>query len=203
MTESVIIPKGWHSRGYLPHFDGGEVAQTVTFRLADSLPRSVLERWEIERAHLESKNLETERRRRIQDYLDKGQGMAWMKDRRVARLVQAALLHFDGERYKLPAWVVMPNHVHVLLIPMFGYALADIVHSWKSFTSNEANKLLGRGGDFWQPDYFDRFIRNGCHYEDAIDYIESNPVKAGLCTRNEDWEFSSARVRVENVFESF
>ena len=128
--------------------------------------------------------------------------MAWMKDPRVARLVQDALLYFDGERYELPAWVVMPNHVHALLIPLQGRTLTGILHSWKSFTSNKANKLLGREGDFWQPDYFDRFIRHARHYEDAIEYIESNPVKAGLGVNNEDWEFSSARLRLGSVLDS-
>jgi len=196
MTKSVITPRGWHSRGYLPHFDGGEIAQTVTFRLADSLPRAMLHRWAVELAHLQERDAEIERRRLIEDYLDRGTGMAWMRKPLVARLVQSALLHFDGVRYKLPAWVVMPNHVHALITPQAGNALADIVHSWKSFTSNEANRFLERTGQFWQEEYFDRYIRHARHYSDAVDYIEYNPVKAGLCMHPEDWEFSSARLRL-------
>jgi REP element-mobilizing transposase RayT len=118
-----------------------------------------------------------------------------MKDPRIAALVESALLYFDNVRYRLPAWVVMPNHVHALLIPTTGFSLEDILHSWKSFTSNEANKKLRRNGRFWQEDYYDRFIRSGQHYVDAIDYIENNPVKARLCHRPEDWPFSSARFR--------
>jgi REP element-mobilizing transposase RayT len=121
-----------------------------------------------------------------------------MNDDRIAAVVQNALLYFDGVRYKLPAWVVMPNHVHALIVPKAEFALEDIVHSWKSFTSNEANKLLNRSGRFWQEDYYDRFIRNAQHYLDAIEYIEKNPVKAGLCRRPEDWPFSSARIRARS-----
>lgn len=192
----VQTPRGWHSRGYIPHFDGGEIAQLVTFRLADSLPRVVLEQWTIELAHLEEKEIETERRVRVESYLDKGMGEAWLKKREVADLVQNALLHFDGKRYRLPAWVIMPNHVHALLVPEQGHSLSSILHSWKSFTSNQANKLLGRSGNFWQEDYFDRYIRNTKHFGDAIDYIENNPVKAGLCERKVDWRFGSAGVRI-------
>ena len=198
MERSTFIPRGWHSRGYLPHFDGGEIAQTITFRLADSLPKSVLNQWELELAHLEQKKLDTEWRRRIEDYLDRGTGFAWMRNPRIAKLIQDALLYFDGVRYKLPAWVVMPNHVHALLIPQAENTLTDVVHSWKSFTSNQANQLLGREGRFWQEDYFDRYIRHAQHYIDAIDYIENNPVKAGLCARREDWSFSSARIRLRS-----
>ncbi len=195
MTTSVDIPKGWHSRGYIPHFDGGDILQTVTFRLADSLPRQMLDSWALELAHLEEKDLELERRRRIEDYLDKGTGAAWLKQRDVAHLVQSVLLFFDGERYRLSAWVIMPNHVHALLRPEFGNTVSDILHSWKSYSSNQANKLRGRKGDFWQEDYFDRYIRTPEHYYRAIDYIEHNPVKAGLSPTKCDWEFSSAHWR--------
>ena len=121
--------------------------------------------------------------------------MAWLKELQVAQLVQDALLYFDDRRYKLPAWVVMPNHVHALLIPSSVNTLTNILHSWKSFTANEANKILKREGQFWQEEYFDRYIRNARHYADAIEYIENNPVKAGLCSRPEGWKFSSARAR--------
>ena len=90
----------------------------------------------------------------------------------------------------------MPNHVHVLLKAEPGDSLSSILHSWKSYTSNEANKILARRGEFWQEDYFDRYIRNASHFQDAIDYIERNPVKAGLCARKADWEFSSAKARL-------
>ena len=146
-------PRGWHYRGYLPHFDGGELAQFVTFRVADGL---------------------------------RGEPLS---DPRLAEVVEGALLHFDGERYRLHAWVIMPNHVHVLLIPRRDNHVSDIVHSWKSFTSKRANRLLGRNGQFWQEDYLDRYIRDQSHFDATLEYIEQNPVKAGLCRNPQDWPF--------------
>ena len=91
--------------------------------MADSLPAELLERWGQELAHLEERDLDAERRRRIEDYLDAGGGVAWMNDHRVAAVVKDALSYFDGVRYELPAWVIMPNHVHLLLIPKNGFCL--------------------------------------------------------------------------------
>jgi REP element-mobilizing transposase RayT len=185
---------GWHSRGYLPHFDAGEIAQTITFRLADSLPYIVLERWkrELER---ESHNVQSALRKRVEYYLDQGYGSCALKSIRVATMVEGALLHFDGQRYRLSAWVVMPNHVHTRLMPLAEWSLSRIIKDMKSFTSREANKFLGRRGQFWMEDYFDRYIRDRKHFANAVAYIENNPVKAHLCKRPEEWPFSSARFR--------
>jgi REP element-mobilizing transposase RayT len=109
--------------------------------------------------------------------------------------MQETLLIFDGERYRLLAWVVMPNHVHVLVQLDQQHPLPKVLHSWKSYVANQANKILGRSGPFWQREYFDRFIRNEDHYRNAVRYIEDNPVKAGLVMLPEDWRFSSARLR--------
>jgi REP element-mobilizing transposase RayT len=185
-------PSGWHSRGYLPHFDGGEIAQTVTFRLFDSLPQAKLEQWREELAHLPEREAEAERRKRLEAWLDRGAGSAFMNDPRVADVVQAALLFFDGARYRLQAWVVMPNHVHALLTPCASWELGQILHAWKSYTAHEGNKLLNRTGEFWLHDTFDRYVRDERHYRNAIAYIENNPVKAGLCTKPEAWHWSSA-----------
>ncbi len=107
-------------------------------------------------------------------------------------MVQNALLYFDKERYKLIAWVIMPNHIHILLKPKADNSLSDIVHSIKSFTAQKANEMLNRRGKFWQEDYFDRYIRDSKHFVSVLNYIENNPVKAGLCKTKSDWEFSSA-----------
>jgi len=185
-------PKGWHSRGYLPHFDGGAIPQAVTFHLDDSIPVAVRERWAEELALLPTDAAEMERRRRIEEYLDRGEGDAWLRLPAIADIVQEALLHFDGERYLMHGWSVMPNHGHTLFTPLEGYALDRIVHSWKSYTAHEANKILGRTGRFWFVESHDRYIRNEAHFANALAYIENNPVKAGLCTRPEDWPWSSA-----------
>lgn len=132
--------------------------------------------------------------RLLEAFLDTGCGECHLRDPRVATLVEGALLFFDGARYALHAWVVMPNHVHVLFTPANGWSLSDVVGSWKSFTSKEANKFLGRAGRFWQPDYFDRYVRNEQHFLRVVEYIEFNPVKAGLCEWPTDWSLGSARL---------
>lgn len=183
-------PKLWYGRGYLPHFDGGEVTQFITFRLADSLPQNVLEKWKIE---VEQRIItEIEYHRMIDKYLDKSIGNCYLNNERIAKLIQETLLFFDGKKYKLIAWVLMPNHVHLLLIPKSDFTLAEIMHSIKSYTAHEANKLLERKGSFWSKEYFDRFMRDYEHFEKTIAYIENNPVKAGLCEKASDWRFGSA-----------
>jgi REP element-mobilizing transposase RayT len=185
--QAELRKAGWHSRGYLPHFDGRAIPQFITFHLTDSIPRKVIQRW---REELKSLKYEQERivlQRRIEKYLDQGYGDALLNLPQVARMVQNSLLKFDGIRYRLFAWVVMPNHVHSLLTRFDEYELSDILHSLKSFTSHEANKMLHRSGQFWIEDYFDRYIRNQKHFEKTIQCIENNPVKAGLCEEPGDW----------------
>jgi len=159
----------------------------VTFRLAGSLPAEVLDHW---RRQLEGAN-EAEFRRRIEAYLDEGRGPVWLRDPPIAKIVESALLHFHGQRYRLHAWTVMPNHVHVLLTPAEGEPLGEIIRSWKSYTAKEANRVLGRKGAFWQRDYFDRYIRDETHFMRAVEYIEQNPVMAGLCKDPKDWPGSA------------
>ncbi len=184
--------RGWHSRGYLPHFEGGCIPQFITFRLADSLPRDRLVALRQELASLPNTEAARETQKKIEEWLDSGLGNCWLQQEQVGRLVEDALLHFDGQRYFLHAWVVMPNHVHVLVTPKEEVPLSRILHTWKSFTSKGANRILGRRGKFWQEEYFDRYIRNEKHYLVAVEYIETNPVRAGLCESMEEWPFGSA-----------
>ena len=169
------LSPGWHSRGYLPHFDGGELAQFITFRLFDSLPKAILIQWKEELRLEKSAEAESVMRRRVEAYLDQGHGSCYLKNVEVATMVQNALLFHDRLKYRLSAWVIMPNHVHLLCTPL-GYSLAQIMHSIKSFTASEANKILNRAGRFWQKEYFDRYIRNARHYAKVVAYIENNPV---------------------------
>lgn len=107
-------PKGWYSRGYLPHFDGGETLQFVTFRLFESLPRSVLENWINEFEQNKVEKYDVELRKKIEYFLDQGYGNCFLKNEKIALLVQNALIFYDGKKYNLIAWVIMPNHVHFL-----------------------------------------------------------------------------------------
>ena len=186
----------WHSRGYPPHFETREKMQSITFRLADSLPQSKLKELEAELMHLSGKKLAVERRMRIEHYLDSGMGCCALRHEAVAGVVQETLFRFDGERYRLLAWCIMPNHVHVLIWPQA--ELSKILQSWKSYTGRWAlarNAELGLGvpgNTFWMREYWDRYIRDERHYHAVVDYIHNNPVKAGLCKLPENWRWSSA-----------
>jgi hypothetical protein len=170
-------PKAWHSRGYVPHWEAGEVPQSITFRMADSLPKAVLDQWRLELNQLPDGAREQERRKRIEAALDSGHGSGALAKPPIGVLVENALLHFDAQRYRLHAWAIMPNHVHVLATPL-SETLSDIVQTWKSFTARKANSLLGGRGSFWAPEYYDRAIRDDVHYANAVDYIAMNPVRA-------------------------
>ena len=99
--------KGWHSRGYLPHFDQPDLVQSITFRLADALPAHVIESLSQDKEKL----ADLEKRQRIEEYMDTGHGECYLRDLRIGQLVEDALLYFDKDRYRLLAWVVMPNHI--------------------------------------------------------------------------------------------
>jgi REP element-mobilizing transposase RayT len=133
--------------------------------------------------------------RRVERYLDLGWGVCHLREPAIASLVVRALHQFDGQRYVLHAWVVMPNHVHAQITPLAGVSLAGLLHSWKSYTAKAANRALELRGRFWSREYYDRYIRSETHFRDVTRYIEENPVKAGLCTSPSRWPFSSAAGR--------
>jgi REP element-mobilizing transposase RayT len=108
-----------------------------------------------------------------------------MKRDDVAALVAGALRHFEGIRYRLFAWCVMPNHVHTVVQPLSGYDFPCIVHSWKSFTAKEANRVIGRTGHFWQPEPYDHLVRDEEDFGRQVEYVLSNPSRAGL----RDWKW--------------
>jgi REP element-mobilizing transposase RayT len=139
---------------------------------------------------------ELKRRRDIESYLDRGRGNCELREARVATVVEENWLHQDGHRYRLLAWVVMPNHVH-LLVEIWRTPLAKLVQDWKGYTARRINRMLGRGGKLWQDDYWDRYIRDEGHFRKVRGYIESNPVKAGLVRSPGQWPLSSARFRDE------
>lgn len=178
--------KQWHSRGYLPHCDVPGLIQFVTFRLADALPAAVLEGLRLEAG------TDTDQHTKIDAFLDAGHGACWLKQPAIADLVEDTLLHGDGARYRLLAWCVMPNHVHVLFEIHDGSPLSAILQAWKSFSAKAINQYLGRSGSVWMPDYFDRYIRDDHHLAAVIEYIHTNPVKAGLVQHASEWRYSSA-----------
>ena len=185
--------RGWHERGYLPHFDAPRVTQLVTFMLADSFPVHRRAEWE----PILQEPDESLRRRKLEAWLDRGHGECWLRQPRVARLVDDALRRLDGAEHRLQAWVLMPNHVH-LVVDVWETPLSQLVKRWKGTAAREANQVLGRSGAFWQEDYFDTKIRDAAHLAQAIRYVEQNPTKAKLVRDTREWPWSSARLRDEH-----
>ena len=185
---------GWHGRGYLPHFDGSLVAQHVTFHLADSLSSAALECIEGELRRIPDKGRDVERRKKIEAWIDAGHGSCILREPAIASMVQDTLRFFDGQRYHLRAWVIMPNHVHALFQPIDGWTVAKAVASWKKFTARRiADQEIGvPRRQIWHREYWDRYMRDEEHFLRAVDYIHRNPVKAGLVARAEEWRWSSA-----------
>jgi REP element-mobilizing transposase RayT len=197
-------------RGYLPHFEVPESTYFVTFRLAGTLPKKILDDFRMERESL-LKIIKTQNRKlisqqemrlkylessKIQQYLDKGKGDCWLGLPDIAELVKNALLFFEGTRYCSYAFCLMPNHVHWLLTPNTTEGdkpqarLMSIMHSIKSFTANEANKKLNRKGHFWVKEYYDHLVRSSEQFGRLLLYTLENPVKAGLCKAWQEWPWT-------------
>ena len=176
---------------HLPHWQQAGVTYFVTFRLGDSLPKDVYAKWHHDRCAALSKvdadadpelaaQIAEEFGEKLERHLDEGRGECWLRKPEVSAVVEKALRHFDGDRYLLGSFVIMPNHIHVLVRPAMEHKLPDILHSWKSFSAHEANKVLGRTGEFWQDESFDHIVRNEQQLDRVTRYIHENPIKAKL-----------------------
>jgi len=120
-----------------------------------------------------------------------------LRDTSCSAIVADAIRHFDGERYTVASFVVMPNHVHALFRLKNPYRLERIVKSWKGFTAREINRLLNKAGSLWQEDYWDRLIRNPRHFHKCLEYIRRNSIKARL-RRNEFVLYEAKEGRFSN-----
>ena len=203
------LVSGVHSRGALPHLKREGASYFVTFRLAGTLPREVLLRLKRERETIveealaqnrplpwqEQKELFNWYSERVDHYLDAGHGDCWLRQAPIADLVANALRYFEGQRYTLHSWVVMPNHVHAVVHPTPPHTLSSILKSWKGFTAVHANRLLNRTGQtFWQSESYDHCCRDDDDRARCCAYTTRNPATAGLCSRPEDWPWSSRYV---------
>ena len=187
---AVIRRQGAH----LPQWTRKGAIYAITYRLADSLPQEVLDSLKSEREQLiqaakDAKRTLTEdeldrlkhlHSGAVEKYLDAGHGECWLKQSGVAAEVAESLNYFDGERYHLLAWSIMPNHVHAVIQPINNCDLPRILHTWKSRTAHAANKILNRSGAFWQVEYYDHLIRDEEELAHAVKYAFNNPANAGL-----------------------
>ncbi|MCK9155413.1 MAG: transposase [Paludibacteraceae bacterium] len=170
----------------LPHWHQDKKLQFVTFRLADSLPQSKLEDfiqqkkdflrfhpqpWDDETAILYYKKYGSN----LEKWLDAGMGSCALKEPEIREIVNNAFYFFNEKKYILHSFVIMPNHVHVLVELLGENKINEILHSWKSFTANQINKKTGRSDKFWMRESFDRIIRDESHYKKVVSYITNNP----------------------------
>jgi leucyl-tRNA synthetase len=189
---------------FLPHLTQDGSIYAVTFRLEDSLPATVVESIKQERHRLLTElekegtlnpSKETSLKRlfseKIEACLDSSLGECWLKEESVNQMLIKALRHFDRERYILLGWCIMPNHVHVVIQPLRGHELSDILHSWKSFSAKEANKLLKRDGAFWQQESYDHLIRDEEDLQKQLAYCVYNRKAAGLKDEGLAWSLEA------------
>ena len=224
-------------RRKLPHIQPPNATFFVTFRLAGSVPKSVLEQWKQEKRWLENEldrviriadvtnvEIDQQQKARLQDFhrrwfvkfeeiLHKEEtGPVWMKDPQVADLIQESLHYRDGNVFRLDSYSIMSNHVHSVFKPFLSarslnlvpeshplmYERADptlgvIMKSLKGYTAHEANRILGRKGEFWEAESYDHFVRDDAELARIINYVLNNPVKAGLVKDWRDWKWNWRR----------
>lgn len=170
---------------FLPHWHQDGKYVFVTFRLNDSLPQEKLlwlhdekEGWL--KRHPKPWNKETTKEYNnkfgevIDKWLDNNYGDCLLKKEKNRKIVEEALSFFNGKRYDLIAFVVMPNHVHILFKLYKGHQLTGITRSIKSFTSKKINALENRTGRLWQSESYDRLIRDQKHFDNVVRYIIAN-----------------------------
>ncbi len=180
-----------HLSGNLPHWRQDGCLYFITFRLADSLPTGKLKELRAEKGSWLRQNpkpaedseelasWQDEYRHlfqdRVDEWLDSGHGECILGSSRVRKVVEDALLHFDGDQYRLDSFVVMPNHVHVLVAPQGNHLLSDMVKAWKSVSARKIMKLMGIEAPVWQKEYFDHIVRSPENLEKFRKYICTNP----------------------------
>lgn len=173
-------------KGNLPHWRQDGVWYFVTFRLSDALPDEKLRQWKREReawlrAHPEPRTTSDSAEyarlfpKRFHEWLDRGYGSCILRNPKARAIVEESLLYFNDERYALDEFVVMPNHVHVLVRPYESFTLSAIESTWKSYTSHELNKLLRKAGPNWQKESFDHIVRSANAFAWFQQYIRDNP----------------------------
>ena len=196
-TEDVEI-----SRRNLPHWQQAGKTYFITFRTADSIPMQVMAEWrEARNTWLRARKIDSSNRNwrtslaglpinvqrefhalfseRFEQLLDDCLGECVLRQAKLAKIVADSFLHFDRERYEVSDFVVMPNHVH-LLVQFTAVEMTVQCESWKHFTAVQINRELGRSGIFWQAEQFDTLVRSDKQFEAIRQYIADNPRKANL-----------------------
>jgi len=205
--KSKLEYKTFYKRN-LPHFQIEDSVLFITYRLAFSLPRNILEvlqekRELIDKKLIQIKSAERKRERDIynkflfkiaDEFLDKfNQEPLWLKNTKIAKIILDSLLYNNLKYYELHFCMIMPNHVHLVLKPLKKtnrqyYSISKIMKEHKSYTAVAANKILKRNGQFWQHESYDHIIRDDDEYYRIKNYVLNNPVKAGFVDNYKDWK---------------
>ena len=187
----------------LPHWSQDGVVCFITWRTHDSMPKTVVEQWLAERGvWLEQRGIDVRERdwksklyqrdstviaefhdhftSRWHEELDRCHGTCVLREAEVSGLVAESLMHFDGDRYEMLDFVIMPNHVHFLAMFPDKDVLLKQCESWKRYTARLIQAKLGSEGRFWQQDAFDHLVRHETQFKRLQRYIAENPAKAHL-----------------------
>ena len=184
----------------LPHLVAEYGRYSVTIRSANSLPRDVLER--LEWIHLALKEVNAQSSEAyllqrklfltIEKYADSGHGFSPFKEGHVADCMQHFLKTYERDGLRFSAWVIMPNHLHLLTEPVAFASVEAFMKTWQQFkgmTGHKFNRLLNRSGPFWQTEWYDRLIRDEVEYQKWVTYLKANPLKAGLCACENEYPY--------------
>lgn len=185
-----------------PHWSQAGAVAFITFRTADSIPREVIERWDREKQEwLKQRGYDDLRHwsevvptltdkertdfqklfnRCKEEFLDTCHGQCLLKQPNLAQIVADSLLHFDGERYRMGDFVVMPNHVHLLSVFATAEGMKEQCDSWMHYTAFKINRATGEKVMFWQQEPFDHLVRSAEQYDYLRKYIAENSEKAHL-----------------------
>lgn len=189
-------------RRRLPHIQIAGSTYFVTFRLKDSLPRDAFEKLAEETARiikLQNGDADLEHLRwfgKFDEYLDRALcGEEYLKNEQIADLIAESIHYRNGKVYGLDAFCIMPNHVHLICMPLekekdIFYSLTEIFQSLKRHTARQSNLILGRSGAFWQDESYDHIVHNQAELERIVKYVLNNPVKAGLVDDRSKWKWS-------------
>jgi len=200
----------FYYRRNLPHYQPKDGVFFITYRLAFSLPKTILNKLAEQKKEFDEKleRLDSSKKAKqrliynkilfdiTDDFLGKyKKGPHWLKNNEIAQLIIDSLFFNHKKKYHLLCYMVMSNHVHIVIKPLIEkkntpYSLSVIMKDHKDFTAHEANKILHRNGQFWLHENYDHYVRNREELNRIIGYILDNPVKAGLVGDYQEWEYS-------------
>ncbi|MDD3562994.1 MAG: transposase [Candidatus Cloacimonetes bacterium] len=200
-------PKAHYRSRSLPHWSNGLSPVFITYRLKFTLPAAkaielneMKTEWYKELQSLKSEAKEAKLKTKdglffawFDELISKSDEVPhFLQEKEITDIIADSFRYFDRVRYELIAYCIMPNHVHVLILPLEqengkAYPLSHITYTWKKFTAAAINRRLAKGGNLWQAESYDHLVRDELELDRVINYILQNPVKAGLVKKWQDW----------------